>query len=227
MPRFSCGVCYREPTRRSGTLTCEQSALASETPPTANRLARRKARTRAAILEAAARLFQEQGFDETSIQQIAVLATTGVGTVYGYFAAKEEILREVLRVHADEAVELYRGAITPGMSALDRLLVALDSLVTYVRDNEAILKAALQTGIRGRLVDERSPQEWLFEAYRAMLQRGIERGELRAVPVDATVRALLTTYMTALLGIGLWRGYEHDPNTPDELREFTRALLAP
>lgn len=198
---------------------------ASKSPP--NRLERRKARTRAAILEAAARLFQEQGFEETSIQQIAVLAETGVGTVYGYFASKDEILREVLRAHADEAVELYRGAITPSMPAIDRVLIALDSLVAYVRENEAILKAALQTGIRGRLVDERSPQEWLYEAYRAMLQRGIEKGELRKVPVDATVRALLTTYLTALLGIGLWHGYEHDPRTPGDLREFTRALLAP
>ncbi|MCA9823169.1 MAG: helix-turn-helix transcriptional regulator, partial [Dehalococcoidia bacterium] len=64
------------------------------------RLERRKARTRASILSAAEQLFGSRGYDDTSIAQIAETADTGVGTVYGYFASKAEILQAVLRDHS-------------------------------------------------------------------------------------------------------------------------------
>ncbi len=68
------------------------------------RLERRKARTRAAIIDAATALFHERGFEETSIQQIAERADTGVGTLYGYFGSKDQILREVLHLARNEAL---------------------------------------------------------------------------------------------------------------------------
>ena len=44
--------------------------------PAPGRLERRKARTRAAIISAASKLFHERGYEDTSIQQIAELADT-------------------------------------------------------------------------------------------------------------------------------------------------------
>ncbi|MEO9254346.1 MAG: helix-turn-helix domain-containing protein, partial [Tepidiformaceae bacterium] len=84
-----------------------------ETTQTAQpgRLERRKARTRAAILTAASRLFHERGYEDTSIQQVAERADTGVGTLYGYFASKEDILRAVLDDQRDEAIARYQSSI--------------------------------------------------------------------------------------------------------------------
>src|SRR5690606_25536207 len=103
--------------------------------PTAGRLARRKARTRAAILAAASDLFRDQGFDETSIQQIADAADTGTGTVYGYFSSKEEILRAVLQAHAEEGRTRYLAAVTDQHSSLDRVLLAIQMLGSYAQLN--------------------------------------------------------------------------------------------
>ena len=75
------------------------------------RLERRKARTRAAIISSASKLFHDRGFEETSIQHIAELADTGVGTLYGYFESKDDILREVLQTERDEALEQYFASI--------------------------------------------------------------------------------------------------------------------
>ena len=44
------------------------------------------------ILEAAETLFARQGYQQTSIEQVADLAEVSVGTVYFYFKKKEEIL---------------------------------------------------------------------------------------------------------------------------------------
>ena len=57
-----------------------------------NRRERKKARTEADIVAAAMALFQKQGFEETTMEQIAETADISKGTLYNYFPAKEAIL---------------------------------------------------------------------------------------------------------------------------------------
>ena len=53
--------------------------------------AQAKQATHARILEAARRLFREKGFDETTVRDIALEADVATGTLFNYFAFKEEI----------------------------------------------------------------------------------------------------------------------------------------
>jgi AcrR family transcriptional regulator len=48
------------------------------------------------VLQAALACFEEQGYDETTTAAIARRARIAVGTLYGYFADKRDILLEVL-----------------------------------------------------------------------------------------------------------------------------------
>src|SRR5579862_194298 len=50
---------------------------------------------REAIIQAARALFAKQGYEETTIAEIARAAGVGVGTVYLYFQHKRQILIEV------------------------------------------------------------------------------------------------------------------------------------
>ncbi len=190
------------------------------------RLERREARTRAAIIGAATRLFHEKGYEETSIQQIAELADTGVGTLYGYFASKDDILREVLHRARNEALGKYLATVDERTPSIDRMCRALDSLAAYLRNNRRILVAVFQVAAKNRPVDEEQAA-WLYSQYSELLTEGIARGELRAVPVDATVRMLVTTYMTASLGIGAWYGREDNRALAEDLETLTRTLLEP
>ena len=52
---------------------------------------RKKALTRAAIVEAAQRLFEEHGFDNVTVAEIADAANVSVKTLFVYFRAKEEL----------------------------------------------------------------------------------------------------------------------------------------
>lgn len=58
---------------------------------------RRKARTRAALLEAARDLFARQGFEHTAIADITETADLGVGSFYNHFESKEDLLAALLR----------------------------------------------------------------------------------------------------------------------------------
>ena len=60
---------------------------------------RKQAATRRAIVETAVRLFTERGVDGPTIAEIAAAAEIGKGTIYNYFASKEEILVAYLVDH--------------------------------------------------------------------------------------------------------------------------------
>ncbi|MER5649998.1 TetR/AcrR family transcriptional regulator [Streptosporangium sp. NPDC002524] len=53
---------------------------------------RKRARVRQALVDAAAELFERDGYDETTIADIAAAADIGTRTFFSYFASKEELL---------------------------------------------------------------------------------------------------------------------------------------
>ncbi|WP_433511303.1 TetR/AcrR family transcriptional regulator [Nonomuraea sp. CA-143628] len=53
---------------------------------------RKKAKTRALIQKEALRLFREQGYSATTVEQIAEAAEVAPSTVFRYFAAKEDLV---------------------------------------------------------------------------------------------------------------------------------------
>lgn len=78
--------------------------------PEATRTDRRKAQTRAHLLEAAAHVMGERGFHDARVHEIAERADVGTGTFYNYFRSKDEIFEalttdtmEGLAAHLDAA----------------------------------------------------------------------------------------------------------------------------
>ena len=71
--------------------------------------ARKKARTRDAIADAAISLFLAHGFDHVSVTDIAATAEVSKPTLFRYFATKEDL---VLHRFADHKGEAAPGQIT-------------------------------------------------------------------------------------------------------------------
>ncbi|MFC6082165.1 TetR/AcrR family transcriptional regulator [Sphaerisporangium aureirubrum] len=53
---------------------------------------RKRARNRQALVDAATELFERNGYDETTVADIAAAADIGTRTFFSYFASKEELL---------------------------------------------------------------------------------------------------------------------------------------
>lgn len=67
-------------------------ADATGDPPRAGLRERKKAKTRALIQERALRLFREQGYEGTSIEEIADAAEVSLSTVFRYFPTKPDLV---------------------------------------------------------------------------------------------------------------------------------------
>jgi AcrR family transcriptional regulator len=91
---------------------------------------RKKARTRAAIREHALRLFREQGYAATTVDQIAEAADVSPSTFFRYYPTKEDVVLQdeidVLALAAFEAqspdlspVAAFRAAAREAFTALD------------------------------------------------------------------------------------------------------------
>ena len=75
---------------------------------------RKKARTRAAIREHALRLFREQGYAATTVDQIAEAADVSPSTFFRYYPTKEDVvLQDDLDVLALAAFEAQSRALSP------------------------------------------------------------------------------------------------------------------
>jgi AcrR family transcriptional regulator len=75
---------------------------------------RKKARTRAAIREHALRLFGEQGYQATTVEQIAAAAEVSPSTFFRYFPTKEDVvLQDDLDVRMLEALERQPADLGP------------------------------------------------------------------------------------------------------------------
>jgi AcrR family transcriptional regulator len=118
---------------------------------------RKKAKTRAAIREHAIRLFREQGYQATTVEQIAAAAELSPATFFRYFPTKEDVVLQddldVLTIGAFEAQP-------PGLSPVAAMRAAAASTLAALTPQELDrLRATTELTvsvpeIRARAIDE-------------------------------------------------------------------------
>jgi AcrR family transcriptional regulator len=107
---------------------------------------RKKLKTRAAIRKAAYRLVAEQGYEATTLEQIAAAAEVSPSTVARYFPVKEDIL---LSDDQDELLVARLRARPAGEPPLDSLrAVVLDAVAA------SLAEEPYETTVRARFVVE-------------------------------------------------------------------------
>lgn len=139
---------------------------------------RKKARTKAAIQEHALRLFREQGYAETTVEQIAAAAEVSPSTFFRYFPAKEDTVlndlvdRETFRVMVDAPAEL---------SPLEALKYAVAEVFRDMTDEHLQLEMVRNDLIRsvpelrrGMMMELTRPRDLLAEAVALRLGRPLD-----------------------------------------------------
>jgi AcrR family transcriptional regulator len=159
---------------------------------------RKKAKTRASIREHALRLFREQGYAATRVEQIAEAAEVSPATFYRYFPTKEDVvLQDDLDVLAFEAMENQPAGLSPLAAVRAAMAEALPKLTEEERDRfrETTALTHEVPEIRARALDEFARTIDLFAA--AMARRtGREPG-------DFAVRALAGAVFGVIIAITL------------------------
>nr|WP_186354718.1 MULTISPECIES: TetR/AcrR family transcriptional regulator [Pseudomonas] len=157
---------------------------------------RQKAERRQAISEAAVELFERQGFQNTTIEQIASQAGVSPPTVFKYFGNKQEIILEILH-HADQrAITDTRSLIhqiddpVEALCHLERLLTGYALEVMHPSLWRELLPLILFGGSNGLPEGYRAMNDALRAEISELLRELQRAGKLRA-QLDVELAAFL------------------------------------
>ena len=154
--------------------------------------AQRTAATRAALVSAARRLFEEQGYATTATADIVSAAHVTRGALYHHFADKLDLLRAVVIEIQEELIERVLEAALAEPEAWD-LFVAGWTAFLNVADHPALrllmVDAPAAMGLDAwREIDD----VYCLNAVIAGLRDLIDHGVIPEQPLEALARVLLT-----------------------------------
>ena len=172
---------------------------------------------REAILDAAERVFGEEGYEATKVQRIAAEAGVSLTTLYSVLQSKWEIYRAVHRRRLAEVMSLAQGIVRQDMSSLDTLIAGTRMQLAFFMAHRDFTKMQLKEVTAWSTVGLlRSPEQ--VEALGAGLQlfadlfrQGIKDGYLLDNDPDLMARMVIASQQVRL---GMWmdRGCQEDPD---------------
>jgi AcrR family transcriptional regulator len=158
----------------------------------------KKAETRLRIKEAALSLFAEQGYEATTVEQIAKQAGVAKGTFFNYFSAKDELICDLQGMFV--VTELSKLIEKPG-PLMPRMQMLIFQLVQGHSLNKQQTRAMFQAifgsqralEAHNRMIDE------LMEVIVPIVAFGQQNGELRKdMPAEMIAQLAFKTYFGAL-----------------------------
>ena len=177
---------------------------------------RKKARTRAAIREHALRLFREQGYAATTVDQIAEAADVSPSTFFRYFPTKEDVVLQdeldVLAIGAFEEQPVGLSPVAAFRAAARQAFAALDEEdLTKLRETAELTLTVPE--LRARAMDE-------YARTIAVIAEAAARRSGRD-PNDFAVRilagAIVGVIMAATMPWTDWAGAEADTDMLDRI----------
>jgi AcrR family transcriptional regulator len=175
-----------------------------ETRESPSRKEREKRARQQEILKAARALFVTKGFRETTLEEVARCAEFGKGTLYHYFANKEDLFIGIIEQVIDETLVLARESMAAPGDLRDKLRLYARTIIQYIKDNGELLHVVYQELHRSDAPENTAK-------LRECVERSRGSWEILAEPFmkavqDGTVRDLDPEQL-ALLFDSLLRGY--------------------
>ncbi len=180
--------------------------MASPVPPASRRPAAKPAPgpgrpkdlgKRAAILDAAKRLFAREGFGGTSMDQIAAEAGVSKLTVYSHFGDKEALFTEAVRAKCEEMLpdDLFQIELEGPLR--DQLRAIAQAFFALISSDEAISTQRMMM-VPGNIDDNLKQVFWqagpqrTHDAFAALLQARVDAGELDIPDVPRAAEQFFT-----------------------------------
>jgi AcrR family transcriptional regulator len=160
---------------------------------------------RVAIIDAALEEFTTQGFTATKLDDVAVRAGIGKGTIYLYFDSKEKLFEEVVRrnlLPGREIVEAFVNNFEG--SAADLLATHFRNIYCFMQNEKIPPLVAMVLGEAARFPTlSRFFHEEMIrgsqDIMRRIIQRGVQSGEFRASATDVYTQLLIAPALTGAI----------------------------
>ena len=181
---------------------------------------RKKARTRAAIRQHALRLFSEQGYQATTVEQIAAAAEVSPSTFFRYFPTKEDVvLRDDLDTRMLEAFSKQPPDLAPVQAIRAATKDALTAFgaddMRQIRDATALTLTVPE--VRARAMDE-------FARTMEVIAEAIAKRADRS-PSDLPVRALAGAVVGVIMSVTMpWKNWSYEFGASGMFNQIDEAL---
>ncbi len=146
-------------------------------------MAKKNARnTRSKIVNAAWKLFYEQGYEDTTVEEIIEVSHTSKGSFYHYFDGKDALLGTLSSLF-DEKYQELALCLKPEQTAMEKLLFLNSELFGMIEDRVSLellarlLSTQLVTSGEKHLLDR---NRTYYKLLRKIIGEGVEKGELNS-----------------------------------------------
>lgn len=140
----------------------------------------REKNTKSRIVSAAWSLFYENGFDNTTVDEIVELSGTSKGSFYHYFRSKESVLGSLAYLF-DEKYQSLRKTIDFSDNAIDILKYITEEMFSMI---ENTIDIDLLSRLYAQQITVSTEREFLdhnreyYRLLRSIIQKGQEKGEI-------------------------------------------------
>ena len=141
----------------------------------------KKVNNRIKILNAAWKLFEEKGFEETTVDEIIEATQTSKGTFYHYFKSKEDLLGLFSYIF-DEQYEELSQKLDVDMNSFDKLMVLCNECFSTIENDYSLdlvarmYSSQLFAKNSKHLLDK---NRMYYKLLRNVITEGQQRGHIR------------------------------------------------
>ncbi|MBB6671743.1 TetR/AcrR family transcriptional regulator [Cohnella nanjingensis] len=177
---------------------------------------RRTPDRRKQVIEAASRSFAAFGYKATTMDQVAKAAGVGKGTIYTFFANKEELFEEILKDLIRELRAVAEETVDHSLPFADNLMQVLQRVLGYRDRHALIVKLSQEVRDLGTPMAKEGLEtvERSIIAYIAgHLREPMDKGEIQRADPTLTAYMMLKMYL-ALTSEG---SHLHEPLSAEEV----------
>ncbi|KHF39637.1 forespore capture DNA-binding protein RefZ [Halalkalibacter okhensis] len=148
------------------------------------------------IIDAAVRLFHTQGFDGTSVRDIASKANVNVALVSYHFGGKKGLYEELMTQFLEGHLQIIKNELEMSLTTTkEQLLSLIKSLLQYQSENHFVARMVHREMTMDSVLVRELMSTYLRKEkhdIEELIRSGIKRGEFRKQPLDFAVIHLRT-----------------------------------
>ncbi|USB34978.1 TetR/AcrR family transcriptional regulator [Paenibacillus sp. YPG26] len=177
------------------------------------------------IVDAAAKSFALFGYKATTMEQVAKIASVGKGTIYTFFANKEQLFDEILRSVLREMKRIIAQEIQAGRPFVDNMQRSLDALLDFRDQHELLIKLSQEVRDFGTPQAKEAMhrvEQVILEHLEGQIVRAMEQNAIRRMDPKIISFVMLELYIALT---SEW-SKNHDPLDKEQIKQVSRILLA-